>query len=128
MCLELDAHGELELPGSSARRLTGNEHRALVYVDRGRISAWVAGVDVIERVVSVQAELYKQPLMEREIFLRRQVRVEEVGAKFGVPASGADLIETRGGEITLWPVGVKIVEPLEEGSVMASCTERADIC
>jgi len=30
--LELDAHRELELTCFSARRLTGNEHRALVYV------------------------------------------------------------------------------------------------
>jgi hypothetical protein len=57
--LELDAHRELELTWFCARRLTGNEHRALVYVDGGCISARVAGIDVIERVISVQAECYE---------------------------------------------------------------------
>ena len=52
--------------------------------------------------------------MDREIFLDCEIGIEEVGTKFCIPAGGADLVETRRGEIALWSVGVKIVETLEE--------------
>lgn len=55
--LELEAHRELELARFCARRLTGNKYLSLIDIHGGGISARVAGVNVIERVVSIQPEL-----------------------------------------------------------------------
>src|SRR5260370_40645189 len=65
--------------------------------------------------------------MDGEILLRGQVRIKEVGTKFRIAAGVSDLIETRCGEIALWSVFVKIIETMEERSVVASCIKRAEV-
>ena len=65
--------------------------------------------------------------MDREIFLDCKIGIEEVGTEFCIPAGGADLVETRRGEIALRSVGVKIVETLEEWSVVEGCADPAEV-
>src|ERR1700685_4350703 len=93
-CLELQPHGQLELTRFASRRLAGDVDRALVYIDGGCIPARGAGLDVVERVVGIQAELREQTLVEGKILLRSDVGRVEVGPEFGIAPSGAYLVQT----------------------------------
>ena len=55
--LKLEAYRELQLAWPASDRFAGNVLRALINIDGGSIPIWVAGIDVIEHVVSIEPEL-----------------------------------------------------------------------
>ena len=112
--LKLHPNRQLQLPSLSSCRLASNILRSLIDIHRGSIPIRVPRIDMVERVISVQPELRKQALMNREILLYRHIRIEEIRTEFSVTSSGPNLIQSRSREIPLRPIRVKVVEAVEE--------------
>ena len=90
--LELERQAECQLTRSGSRGLAGDG------AGGENISAGVAGVDVVNGVDRIKAELHRKVLPDIEALLKRHIRVEEGRPKVTVAANVADVVETWIGE------------------------------